>query len=103
MVSFRGCVAPLEVHRGEKWVDLKPPKLTSLSRVRKSLDIRCFQRSCAEREELTAYPITSVWLFEYFMSGKHRQKDDLKDHHSKLIAERDRSLFGQVISSVIRD
>jgi hypothetical protein len=66
MVSPRGHVAPSNAYRGEKRVDLKPPKLTPMSHVKKSFDIRHFQRSRTEREELTAYPVTSVPLLEYF-------------------------------------
>jgi hypothetical protein len=68
MVSPRGHAAPPSAYRGEKRVDLKPPKLTPMPRVRKSFDICRFRRSCVKREELTAYQITSVRLFEYFTS-----------------------------------
>jgi hypothetical protein len=47
---------------------------------------------------------TLVWvLFVCAMSGERRQKTDSKAHHLKSMAERDKSLSMQGISSVAHD
>jgi hypothetical protein len=105
MVSSRGHVAPPDAYRGEKRVSSKP-----LNRSRNHVS-NVIQRVKSKGhmwkgkvDGQSNHLETLVWvLFVHEMPGEHCQKTDLKAHHLKSMAKRDKSLSLQGISSVAHD
>jgi hypothetical protein len=78
VVSFQGHVVPPDTYRGEKWVSLKPPKPTPMSRVKKIIRYISHPRIACGKGKLMARQITSGQLFRYFSSMQRQVSAAIK-------------------------